>query len=85
MAEAVYTFCALISSVCAALLIRAWLADRRRLLLASAICFVGLALNNVMLFVEKVIATGVDLSTWRDLPALFGLCALLGTLVWEER
>jgi hypothetical protein len=85
VAEAVYTFCALISTVCAALLIRAWLADRRRLLLASAVCFVGLALNNLMLFIDKVVVTGVDLSVWRSLPALLGLCALLGTLVWEER
>ena len=45
----------------------------------------GLTLNNVMLFVDKVVVTNVDLSTWRTLPALAGMLLLVLGLVWDER
>jgi hypothetical protein len=37
-----------------------------------------------MLFLDEVVATGVDLSTWRTLPALAGMLLLVFGLVWEE-
>jgi hypothetical protein len=43
-----------------------------------------LTLNNVVLFVDKVVATDVDLSTWRSLPALAGMLLLVLGLLWEE-
>jgi hypothetical protein len=45
---------------------------------------VGLTLNNALLFVDKVVATDVDLSLWRALPALAGMLALAFGLLWEE-
>lgn len=83
MATAVYVLSALISIACVVLLVRSLLATRSTLLLWAAICFVGLALNNVLLFVDKVIATDTDLSTWRTIPALAGLLVLMFGLLWE--
>jgi len=84
MAEAVYLLCAATSLACALLLVRAWRADRQRLLLWSSICFVALAANNVLLFVDRVILpTTVDLSLYRSLSALFGLGVLLYGLIWD--
>lgn len=36
----------------------------------TCVCFLGLALNNLILFVDKVITPEVDLPLWRNLPAL---------------
>lgn len=84
MAETVYVLCALTSLACAGLLWRSFVATRVRLLLWSLICFVGLAANNVVLFVDKVVTPEIDLSVWRGLPAALGLGALVYGLVWER-
>ncbi len=83
MAETVYALCALTSILCAGLLLRAYLERRVPLLFWCLLCFVGLALNNIILFVDKVIAPDVDLSVWRGLPAALGVAALVLGLVWE--
>lgn len=81
----VYVLCAATSTVCALLLIRGYRQSRSRLLLWSAVCFVGLALNNLMLLIDLGVVPGVDLSLWRVLPAVIGAGALLYSLVWEAR
>jgi hypothetical protein len=83
VAEAVYVLCALTSLACAWLLLRSYATTRVRLLLWSGLCFVGLALNNVLLFVDKVIVPDSDLATVRLLPAFVGVCVLLYGLIWE--
>jgi hypothetical protein len=84
MATAVYVLSALISLACAVLLLRSYLQARTGLLLWAAVCFLGLTLNNTLLFVDKVVVTDVDLSLWRTLPALAGTLALVFGLLWEE-
>jgi hypothetical protein len=84
MAETVYVLCAVTSLICVALLLRAWLATRVAVLLWCLLCFVGLALNNIVLFVDKVVAPDTDLSVWRTLPATLGVAALVYGLVREE-
>ena len=49
MASVVYALCALTSLACAVLLLRAYRRSWARLLFWSGLCFVGLALNNVLL------------------------------------
>jgi hypothetical protein len=85
MATLVYVLCALTSAVCAVLLLRSYARSRVRLLLWVGLCFVGLALNNVLLFIDVRITPDVDLSLWRTLPALAGLLVLIYGLVWETR
>jgi hypothetical protein len=85
MATLVYVLCALTSAACAVLLLRGYLRNRVRLLLWVGLCFVGLALNNVLLFVDVRMVPAMDLSLWRSLPALAGLLALIYGLVWETR
>jgi hypothetical protein len=48
----VYLLCAATSIVCAILLIRGYRRARERLLLWSGACFIGLALNNVLLVID---------------------------------
>ena len=84
MAATVYILSALISLACAVLLLRSYVQARSALLLWAAVCFLGLTINNAMLFVDKIVATDVDLSLWRGLPALAGMLALVFGLLWEE-
>lgn len=85
MAEAVYLLCAVTSIACAWLLFRNYGASRVRLLFWSSCCFVGLALNNVLLVVDLVVVPTVDLSLLRLGTGLAAMIALVVGLVWEAR
>jgi hypothetical protein len=85
MAEAVYVLCALTSIICAVLLFRGFRKSGTRLLFWSAWSFVGLALNNLLLFVDLIIVPTIDLSVLRAATALIGLMVLVFGLIWESR
>jgi hypothetical protein len=85
MSEAVYVLCGVTSIVCAWLLLKHYRASRIALLFWAALCFVGLALDNVLLFVDIVLLPNVDLFLWRTLPALAGVLILLYGLIWDSR
>jgi hypothetical protein len=85
MATLVYALCALTSLACAVLLLRGYASSRARLLLWSGLCFTGLALNNILLLIDKRVVPSMDLSLWRTLPAVAGVALLLYGLVWETR
>jgi hypothetical protein len=74
MDKIVYVMCALTAMACCALLAAGYLRTRFRLLLWSSLCFAGLAVNNVILFLDKTVFTDIDLSTWR---LAIGLVAML--------
>ncbi len=84
MAEAVYALCAVASLACMVLLLRGYRRTRTRLLLWSGLCFAGLTLNNILLFVDKVIFPGADLSLWRSAAALAGVLVLIYGLVMDS-
>ena len=48
-----------------------------RLLLWSGVCFVGLTLDNVFLFLDVIVFPEIDLSLGRVLPGVIGLMLLL--------
>ena len=81
----VYILCAATSTLCALLLLRGYRKSGARLLLWSAVCFLGLALNNVLLVIDLRVAAEIDLSVWRMVPAVIGAGALLYSLVWEAQ
>jgi hypothetical protein len=85
VAEAVYLLCAATSIACAVLLFRGYRANKTRLLFWASLCFLGLAINNVMLFVDLIILVEMDLFWWRTVPALGGMALLLYGLIWESR
>jgi hypothetical protein len=83
MAEAIYILCSLVSLVCTVLLLRGYLRSRVRLLLWSSLCFLGLTISNILLFIDLVIFPQVDLSLWRSLATLIGLIVLIYGLIWD--
>ena len=83
--SAVYALCLATSLLCAILLVRSYLRGQTRLLLWSALCFVGLSLSNVLLFFDLVLfPTQVDLRPWRLLTALTRLIFLLYGFIFES-
>ena len=84
MAKLIFLLCALTSFACTALLLRAYLRSRARLLMWSALCFAGLTLNNVLLVLDRLVLTGVDFSTWRLLIALLAVLLLVTGQVLED-
>ncbi|HEY4210780.1 MAG TPA: DUF5985 family protein [Steroidobacteraceae bacterium] len=85
MAEIVYALCGLTSIACAVLLFRKYRISRARLLFWASLCFIGLAVNNVLLFVDLVLFPAIDLSGWRTAAALAGMTVLVYGLVLESR
>jgi hypothetical protein len=84
-ASVLYGLCAATSLACMLLLFRAYGRSGLRLLLWSALCFVGLSAANVLLFVDLAVYTDVDLRPWRLGASLVGLLFLLYGFIWEAR
>lgn len=82
-AAIVYALCLLASLACAGLLLRAWLRNRSRLLLWTAISFGFFAVNNLALVADMVFLPSVSLWPLRFAPSLIGLAVLLYGFVWE--
>jgi len=55
------------------------------LLFWASFCFLGLAINNVILFIDLILLPDIDLFWWRTAPALAGMFILLYGLIWETR
>jgi hypothetical protein len=68
---------------CTVLLFRKYASTRSRLLLWSALCFVGLTANNVLVLVDMVMLPSVDLRLARLVASLLGMLFLLYGFIWE--
>ena len=79
-----FLLAALTSFACMALLFRGYARTGVRLLLWSALCFIFLTANNVLLFVDTIVfPTQVDLRLYRLGTALAGVACLLYAFIWE--
>jgi hypothetical protein len=79
----VYALCAVTAAACAVLLLRAHARSGARLLFWGGLCFAGLALNNVLVFVDLVVVPEVDLAALRHAAALASMAVLVYGLVWD--
>ena len=70
MTGIVYVLCAATCLLCAAMLLRGYKRTRVRLLFWSGLCFLGLMIDNIILYVDVVVVPDVDLAVWRKLPGL---------------
>lgn len=73
------------SLACTVLLFRGYLQTQLRILLWSALCFVCLTANNLLLFIDLVVLpAGVDLRALRHATALVGMLFLLYGFIRES-
>jgi len=84
MASLVYLVGALVTAVCAILLLRGFARSRSRLLLWSGFCFVGLTVSNALLFVDLRMFPELDLYMWRLGTAAGAMLLLVYGLVFES-
>ena len=85
MGELVYLLCAATSLVCAFLLFRSYRQQQSRLLLLSTLCFLGLAINSVLLVIDLTVLPDIDLRLARTLVAYVSILGFLLGLIWESR
>jgi hypothetical protein len=85
IAETIYLLCAATSLVAAYMLVRHYQRHATPLLLWSSVGFLGLAANNVLVFIDLVIIPATDLSLLRSAIAAAAVAAMIFGLVWESR
>jgi hypothetical protein len=83
MGPAVYILGTLITFACGFFLMRGYIRTRHKLLVWSAICFFGLAISNLLVFVDLVLLPDTDLYLWRLVTAALAMMFLLYGLIWE--
>ena len=81
---AVYVLCFLTASACTLLLARTYWRTGTRLLLWSALCFLFLAGNSLVVIVDLLVLRDVDLSLLRTLFSLAAVCVLLFGFIWDR-
>ena len=84
MGPAVYILGILTTLACALLLLRGFAHARKRLLLWSGLCFVGLTISNLFRFMDLVILPDVDLYLWRLLAAAIAMALMVYGLIWDS-
>ena len=84
MADVVFLLCAVTSLACAVLLLRGYARNRVPLLLWSSLCFVGLAVNNILLVFDLIVIPGRDLLFYRNLSGFLSLALLVFGLSWDS-
>lgn len=85
MAQTIYGLCTLTSLACAWMLLTSYRRNGVRLLFWSGLCFIGMSLNNVLLVLDKLVFTQVDLLPLRLVSALVALLLLLYGLIYENK
>jgi hypothetical protein len=77
----IYALCAATSLITAVLLLRQWRRRPSPLLFWSVIGFLGLAVNNVLVYVDLGLLPTVDLALARTVAGVAGMAALLFGLI----
>jgi len=85
MPALVYILCTITALLCSVLLLRGYRRSRAQLLFWSGLCFACLALENLVLFADRIIFLHVDLTLWRVPPALLAVAFLLYGLIWKKK
>ena len=85
VAELIYLLCAATSLVAAWLLIRYYRERRTPLLFWSALGFAGLALHNVLVYVDRALLPDANISLLRSITGAGALLVILYGLIEDAR
>jgi hypothetical protein len=81
--QLVFVMCALVSMLCAVLLLRGYFQGRHRLLLWSGLCFAGLTFANALVFIDLSMLPAMDLYPLRLIVTAVSVLILLVGLILE--
>lgn len=85
MNATLYLVTSLTTLLCAILLLRAYTRVRRRLLLWSGLCFVGLTVSNFLVIPDLVLFRSIDFYSYRLGASAIAMVLLIYGLVWESQ
>ena len=85
MNPALYILTSLTTLLCAVLLLRAYFAVRRKLLLWSGLCFAMLTVSNILVIFDLVILRQIDFYSYRLSTEALAMVLLLYGLIWENQ
>lgn len=81
----VYLLCTATALACCVLLLRGYTRSRVRLLLWCGLCFLALAVENLLLFIDLILVPERDLTVFHISSALIGVALLLYGLIFEVK
>ena len=81
--SAVYFLCFATSAACAILLARNYLRTASRLLLWSALCFLLLALNNLVVILDMIVFPDINFRLLRLVFSLSAVVVVLFGFIWD--
>jgi hypothetical protein len=81
----VYILTCITTLLCAVMLLRGYARVRRRLLLWSGLCFIGLTITNVFKVLDLIVFLHTDLYTYRLGSAALAMGLLIYGLIWESQ
>ena len=84
MTAALYILTCITTLLCATLLLRAFVKVRKRLLLWSGLCFVGLTISNILVIADLLLFPTIDLYTYRLGATAVSMGFILYGLIWES-
>lgn len=84
IAAAIYFLCALLSCGCAIMLLRSYFRHSNKLIFWATVCFIGMAINNLILVVDILVFPEVDLSMLRAVTFLLAVGSLSFGLTYDE-
>lgn len=79
----VYVLCFATSAMCAWLLFRSYRKSSARLLMWSAACFILLAVSNLVVILDILVISEVDLRIYRLTLSLSAVLTLLFGFIWD--
>jgi hypothetical protein len=81
----IYLLCATTALACCLLMLRGYRHRHVRLLMWGSLCFLALAVENLILFVDLVLIPETDLSALHIGAAMLGVGMLAYGLIWEVK
>lgn len=81
---AVYSLCFLTSTICAWLLLRSYARVGNRILFWTGLCFICLAINNLIVILDMYVILDRDLGVQRLVPSVAGVSVLIYGFVWRK-
>lgn len=83
MKSIAYILCALVSLLCAVMLLHGYFRGRHRLLLWSGLCFAGLTVANALVFFDLVVFPQINLYPARLVVSAISVLILFLGMIWE--
>jgi len=85
MAATLYLLCTFTALLCCVLLLRGFYRTRVPFLCWTGLSFAAITLENLILFLDRIVFLSIDLSAWHAAAGLIAVVVLLYGLIWRHK